>query len=164
MLGGHPLTLHKSAPKAHQRSVKPTQPKPLRRSRLAEALDAVVQSVPSPKWLWHVGDRTLASDERKRPTAQNHRLKFSARCSSNKTRNRQLHHCSGQGRNRTADTWIFSPLLYQLSYLSDSSALSIFNRKLRKRNQFKRKLHLLRRLLPDVFNNILPGVHVDRIA
>jgi hypothetical protein len=24
----------------------------------------------------------------------------------------------GQGRNRTADTWIFSPLLYQLSYLS----------------------------------------------
>ena len=25
---------------------------------------------------------------------------------------------SGQGRNRTADTRIFSPLLYQLSYLS----------------------------------------------
>lgn len=25
---------------------------------------------------------------------------------------------SGQGRNRTGDTWIFSPLLYQLSYLS----------------------------------------------
>ncbi len=25
---------------------------------------------------------------------------------------------SGQGRDRTADTWIFSPLLYQLSYLS----------------------------------------------
>ena len=25
----------------------------------------------------------------------------------------------GQGRNRTADTWIFSPLLYQLSYLSE---------------------------------------------
>src|SRR5262249_44357103 len=23
----------------------------------------------------------------------------------------------GQGRDRTADTWIFSPLLYQLSYL-----------------------------------------------
>ncbi len=23
---------------------------------------------------------------------------------------------SGGGRNRTADTWIFSPLLYQLSY------------------------------------------------
>src|SRR5205085_7197732 len=23
----------------------------------------------------------------------------------------------GQGRNRTGDTWIFSPLLYQLSYL-----------------------------------------------
>ena len=23
---------------------------------------------------------------------------------------------SGVGRNRTADTWIFSPLLYQLSY------------------------------------------------
>ncbi len=25
---------------------------------------------------------------------------------------------SGQGRDRTGDTWIFSPLLYQLSYLS----------------------------------------------
>ncbi len=25
---------------------------------------------------------------------------------------------SGQGRGRTADTWIFSPVLYQLSYLS----------------------------------------------
>ena len=25
---------------------------------------------------------------------------------------------SGQGRNRTGDTWIFSPLLYQLSYLT----------------------------------------------
>ena len=25
---------------------------------------------------------------------------------------------SGQGRNRTADTRIFSPLLYQLSYLA----------------------------------------------
>lgn len=24
----------------------------------------------------------------------------------------------GQGRNRTADTWIFSPVLYQLSYLA----------------------------------------------
>ena len=28
---------------------------------------------------------------------------------------------SGQGRNRTGDTWIFSPLLYQLSYLSGRS-------------------------------------------
>jgi len=27
---------------------------------------------------------------------------------------------SGQGRDRTADTWIFSPLLYQLSYLTKS--------------------------------------------
>ena len=26
---------------------------------------------------------------------------------------------SGQGRNRTADTRIFSPLLYQLSYLAE---------------------------------------------
>ena len=25
--------------------------------------------------------------------------------------------CSAQSRNRTSDTWIFSPLLYQLSYL-----------------------------------------------
>ncbi len=24
----------------------------------------------------------------------------------------------GEGRNRTADTWIFSPLLYRLSYLA----------------------------------------------
>ncbi len=29
-----------------------------------------------------------------------------------------LSHFSGQGRNRTADTRIFSPLLYQLSYLA----------------------------------------------
>ncbi len=29
---------------------------------------------------------------------------------------------SGQGRNRTADTWIFSPVLYQLSYLSPPGA------------------------------------------
>ncbi|GEM_PF-4659553 len=28
---------------------------------------------------------------------------------------------SGQGRDRTADTWIFSPVLYQLSYLSTFS-------------------------------------------
>ena len=27
-------------------------------------------------------------------------------------------YCHGQGRNRTADTRIFSPLLYQLSYLA----------------------------------------------
>ena len=27
---------------------------------------------------------------------------------------------SGQGRNRTGDTRIFSPLLYQLSYLTES--------------------------------------------
>ena len=26
--------------------------------------------------------------------------------------------CGGQGRDRTADTRIFSPLLYQLSYLA----------------------------------------------
>gem|GEM_PF-3212651 len=26
--------------------------------------------------------------------------------------------CSGDGRNRTADTRIFSPLLYQLSYIT----------------------------------------------
>jgi hypothetical protein len=28
---------------------------------------------------------------------------------------------SGQGRDRTGDTWIFSPLLYQLSYLTINS-------------------------------------------
>ena len=26
---------------------------------------------------------------------------------------------NGQSRNRTGDTWIFSPLLYQLSYLPE---------------------------------------------
>ena len=26
-------------------------------------------------------------------------------------------HCGAQSRNRTSDTWIFSPLLYRLSYL-----------------------------------------------
>ena len=30
---------------------------------------------------------------------------------------------NGQGRNRTADTRIFSPLLYQLSYLACTSRL-----------------------------------------
>ena len=29
-----------------------------------------------------------------------------------------LRKCGGQGRNRTTDTRIFSPLLYQLSYLA----------------------------------------------
>jgi hypothetical protein len=29
----------------------------------------------------------------------------------------------GQGQNRTADTRIFSPLLYQLSYLAEEAAL-----------------------------------------
>ncbi len=32
-----------------------------------------------------------------------------------------LSHNNGQGRNRTADTRIFSPLLYQLSYLADNA-------------------------------------------
>jgi hypothetical protein len=31
------------------------------------------------------------------------------------------YHFNGQGRNRTADTRIFSPLLYQLSYLACSA-------------------------------------------
>jgi hypothetical protein len=31
---------------------------------------------------------------------------------------------NGQGRNRTGDTRIFSPLLYQLSYLSNIVAAS----------------------------------------
>ena len=31
----------------------------------------------------------------------------------------------GQGRNRTADTRIFSPLLYQLSYLATLGALML---------------------------------------
>ena len=31
---------------------------------------------------------------------------------------RELRLPCGQGGNRTPDTWIFSPLLYQLSYLS----------------------------------------------
>src|SRR5438552_15605323 len=32
---------------------------------------------------------------------------------------------SGQGRNRTADTRIFSPLLYQLSYLADEAGQAL---------------------------------------
>ena len=32
----------------------------------------------------------------------------------------------GEGRNRTADTWIFSPLLYQLSYFT--GRLLVFQR------------------------------------
>ena len=32
---------------------------------------------------------------------------------------------SGQGQNRTADTWIFSPLLYQLSYLTRQVARNL---------------------------------------
>ena len=33
--------------------------------------------------------------------------------------------CGGQGRNRTADTRIFSPLLYQLSYLATLGSLTL---------------------------------------
>ena len=37
------------------------------------------------------------------------------------------HHAwSGQGRDRTADTRIFSPVLYQLSYLSEGLILQAF--------------------------------------
>ena len=36
----------------------------------------------------------------------------------------QLNRKSGQGRDRTGDTWIFSPLLYQLSYLTSLFGLS----------------------------------------
>ena len=42
----------------------------------------------------------------------------------------QLLELGGQGRNRTNDTRIFSPLLYQLSYLAGSRAA-------RKRGAFK---------------------------
>ena len=31
------------------------------------------------------------------------------------------HIVGGEGRIRTADTWIFSPLLYQLSYLAEAA-------------------------------------------
>jgi hypothetical protein len=34
----------------------------------------------------------------------------------------------GQGRNRTADTGIFSPLLYQLSYLAGAVWSCVLNR------------------------------------
>ena len=34
----------------------------------------------------------------------------------------------GQGRNRTVDTGIFSPLLYQLSYLACTEASGVLNR------------------------------------
>ena len=32
--------------------------------------------------------------------------------------------CCAQGQNRTVHTWIFSPLLYQLSYLGSWSAVN----------------------------------------
>lgn len=35
-----------------------------------------------------------------------------------------LYFC-GDTRNRTKDTWIFSPLLYQLSYITDLTALYV---------------------------------------
>ena len=31
-----------------------------------------------------------------------------------------MHQIGGQGRNRTTDTRIFNPLLYQLSYLAEA--------------------------------------------
>ena len=31
-----------------------------------------------------------------------------------------------QGRNRTTDTWIFSPLLYRLSYLGTKSVIKLY--------------------------------------
>ncbi len=34
-----------------------------------------------------------------------------------------LDQLGGEGRNRTADTWIFSPLLYRLSYLAGPEAI-----------------------------------------
>jgi hypothetical protein len=36
---------------------------------------------------------------------------------------------NGQSRNRTGDTWIFSPLLYQLSYLPRVQAADCMARK-----------------------------------
>ncbi len=33
-----------------------------------------------------------------------------------------VHKVGAEGRNRTAHTWIFSPLLYRLSYLGTSSS------------------------------------------
>ncbi len=36
----------------------------------------------------------------------------------------ELNRKSGQGRDRTGDTWIFSPLLYQLSYLTNRFGIS----------------------------------------
>ncbi len=46
---------------------------------------------------------------------------YSRTGSRNQPRRACLSHCPthGQGRNRTADTRIFSPLLYQLSYLAE---------------------------------------------
>ena len=37
-----------------------------------------------------------------------------------KPRDARLSEFGGQGRDRTGDTRIFSPLLYQLSYLADT--------------------------------------------
>ena len=36
---------------------------------------------------------------------------------------------SGSGRNRTSDTWIFSPLLYQLSYRATNDIIFMVYKK-----------------------------------
>jgi hypothetical protein len=46
-------------------------------------------------------------------------LSWKDRARGTETRELKSRNESGQGRDRTADTWIFSPLLYQLSYLSN---------------------------------------------
>ena len=43
----------------------------------------------------------------------------------------------GQGRDRTADTRIFSPLLYQLSYLADVSFARVMSKLISLKGRFR---------------------------
>ena len=47
----------------------------------------------------------------------------------------------GWARNRTGDTRIFSPLLYQLSYPASRKRMDILHRRQRKANSFLEKIH-----------------------
>jgi hypothetical protein len=70
----------------------------------------------------------------------------------------------GQGRNRTADTWIFSPLLYQLSYLSEPRS---YYKKIR--NDWKAPVPPssvvpLHTLGTDVLHNIFAAIDANDIT
>ncbi len=61
---------------------------------------------------------------------------------------------SGQGRDRTGDTWIFSPLLYQLSYLTNQIALRQMSSNRRYRYCIVAKARTQRRDLPRFYRRL----------